>query len=103
MKAENAYVKSTLQDLMTGYVGAADAPVLFFAGELAELYPKATFICTTRVPDEWWESYTGLVSRLDQAGEDAMNLFKPTMRHYLSWKLGIVERLGLTAKFLDIF
>jgi hypothetical protein len=101
-KAEDAFVKATLRDLMAGYVAAADAPVLFFASELAEIYPEAKIICTVRDPDKWWASYQGLVGALDQATQDLVNLFRPTMRYYLSWKLGIVERFDPPPKLSDM-
>jgi Sulfotransferase domain len=101
-KAEDAYVKATLRDLLAGYVAAADAPILFFAGELAEIYPDAKIICTTRDADKWWVSYQELVGAIDRPGQNFMNLALPSLRYHLSWKLGIVERFALTPNFSDL-
>jgi hypothetical protein len=101
-KAEETHVKATLRDLLAGYVAAADAPILFFAGELAEIYPDAKIICTTRDTDKWWASYQELVGAIDHSGQDFINLLTPSLRYYLSWKLGIVERFALSPNFSDL-
>jgi hypothetical protein len=54
---DKAMIKDTLSTLLTGYVAVADCPATLFSGELAEVYPNAIVICTTRDPEKWYVSF----------------------------------------------
>ncbi|TVY37735.1 hypothetical protein LSUB1_G004827 [Lachnellula subtilissima] len=53
---DQALINNTLRSIFAGYVGLTDSPGSMYVGELAEVYPDAVVICTTRDAERWWES-----------------------------------------------
>ncbi|TVY26961.1 hypothetical protein LHYA1_G005085 [Lachnellula hyalina] len=53
---DHALINNTLRGIFAGYVGLTDSPGSMYVGELAEVYPDAVVICTTRDAERWWES-----------------------------------------------
>ncbi|KAF8847516.1 hypothetical protein BDZ45DRAFT_780148 [Acephala macrosclerotiorum] len=54
--------KEQLKDLLAGYVACTDWCSYMFVPELAEAFPDAKVIVTTRDPEKWWASYVELKS-----------------------------------------
>jgi hypothetical protein len=53
------FVKNTLRTLMAGYFEITDVRCVLSVGELLELFPGATVICTTREAESWVRSCCG--------------------------------------------
>lgn len=56
------YIKSTLKDMLAGYVGITDTWGAAMTVELLEMYPDAIVICTTRDEASWWKSWTDMMA-----------------------------------------
>jgi Sulfotransferase domain len=55
--------------LLHGYESVVDMPACFFWHELAEAYPRATILLSTRdTPQEWWDSFHRTLVPLVQTG-----------------------------------
>ncbi|CZR56444.1 uncharacterized protein PAC_06332 [Phialocephala subalpina] len=52
--------KTQLKDLLAGYVACTDWCCYMFVPELAEAFPDAKIIVTTRDAEKWWASYVEL-------------------------------------------
>lgn len=60
--ASPQYVKSTLNDMLAGYVGITDTWGAAMTPELLEMYPDAIVICTTREEEAWWKSWSDMTA-----------------------------------------
>lgn len=88
--------KAKLADLVRGYVGTADVPCLLFVKELAELYPDAKVICTTRDPDKWYASLVDMQKTLSPWWALYILWPIPTLRWVTRWTEGLKMRQGAT-------
>jgi hypothetical protein len=60
-------------DLFKGYYSTTDFPGAYFWRELAQFYPDAKVILTTRPVDSWWESYSNTIMKfLQNVPEDVL-------------------------------
>lgn len=48
----------TLKEVIGGFVGCSDCPMIHFLPELMELYPEAKVVLVTRDPARWWDSFS---------------------------------------------
>jgi Sulfotransferase domain len=90
---DKAMIKDKLSTLLSGYVAVADCPAVLFSGELAELYPDAIVICTTRDPEKWYTSF-GNVGKTIHVMK-VLNLILlplPTMRNFGSWLAALTKK-----------
>jgi len=79
-------IKDTLRTLTAGYVSTADTPAYLFSGELAELYPDAIVICTTRDPVRWHESIKEVMQTVHlMVFLNILFLPLPTLRYFGAW------------------
>jgi Sulfotransferase domain len=86
-------IKDTLRTLMAGYVCVADCPGILFSGELAELYPDAIVICTTRDPKRWYESMKEVMQTVFlMTFLDFIFLPMPTLRYFGTWVNALGQR-----------
>ena len=53
------FIKNTLRTLTAGYFEITGVRCVLFVGELLELFPDATVICTTREAESWVRSCCG--------------------------------------------
>jgi hypothetical protein len=91
--ADKAMISDTLRTLMAGYVGVTDNPAVVFVGELAELYPEAIVITTTRNPVTWWKSFEDMSETVIlMAFLKWLFLPVPTMRYFGDWVAGMINR-----------
>ena len=79
-------VRSTLRDLTAGYVGTTDSPANAYIEELAEIYPNAIVICSTRDSASWWKSAQELYKNTDLWWLDIMFFPMPTLRYFGQWR-----------------
>ncbi|KAH8682095.1 P-loop containing nucleoside triphosphate hydrolase protein [Xylariales sp. PMI_506] len=57
-QGDRARLLKTLEEVIRGFVGCADVPMVHFLPELMELYPDAKVVLVTRDPDSWWKSFS---------------------------------------------
>jgi len=55
------------EDVFAGYRSSCDAPSAFVYRELAERYPDAKVILTTRDPESWWRSASATILSVRRA------------------------------------
>jgi hypothetical protein len=61
-------------EVYSGYRSTVDWPGAHYWRELAELYPEAKVIHTTRSPESWWASYSKTIAMvLSEAGSGDVN------------------------------
>ncbi|KAH7317579.1 hypothetical protein BKA65DRAFT_514752 [Rhexocercosporidium sp. MPI-PUGE-AT-0058] len=84
--------KKILKDLLAGYVAVTDSPSYQFAGELAEVFPDAKVIVTTRDPERWWESFSELMKTVLPGWVRVVFLSKPTLRWFGKWSDAMTNR-----------
>ena len=86
---DEAMIKDTLRSLTAGYLAIADCPGVLFSGELAEIYPDAIFICTTRDPERWFKSWVMVMGTAQFMIFIVYLLWPlPTLRYLGSWMRG---------------
>ncbi|KAK9779754.1 hypothetical protein SCAR479_03361 [Seiridium cardinale] len=56
-EGDRARLMKTLQEVIGGFVGCSDCPMIHFLPELMELYPDAKVVLVTRDPERWWQSF----------------------------------------------
>jgi hypothetical protein len=69
-----------------------DAPGALFTGELAELYPEAVVICTTRDPGRWWESVQELEKVVTPWWMHVLFFPMPSLRFFGTWMKALKPR-----------
>ena len=89
---DHAKINNTLRCMYAGYVGVTDAPACLFTGELAEIYPDAIVICTTRDSVRWWESFKEVAKTINLWWLDVVFLPMPTLRYFGQWLKGLRNR-----------
>jgi hypothetical protein len=79
-------IKDTLRSLTAGYLAISDGTAALFSGELAELYPDAVVICTTRDPVTWHRSVKEVGQTVNlMTFLDYLFLPMPTLRYFGTW------------------
>lgn len=73
-----------------GFGSAVDWPTAAFWRELAETYPQAKFILTTRSPESWGDSYSQTIHALLSRPEEAL----PETRPWFEMALAVIKRSG---------
>ena len=76
-----------------GFVSAVDWPTAAFWQELAEVYPEAKFILTTRGAENWCDSYSSTIHALLSKPEQALPESKP----WFDMALSVIEKSGFHA------
>jgi hypothetical protein len=56
--------------VLAGYRSTVDWPAAHYWRQLAESYPAARIIHTTRSPESWWESYSTTIARVLASAAD---------------------------------
>ncbi|KAE8440934.1 hypothetical protein EG329_006173 [Mollisiaceae sp. DMI_Dod_QoI] len=67
-------------------------PAICFQGELAEAYPNAKVIVTTRDPEKWWVSFSELLKTVMPWWVQYIFWSMPTLRWYGKWADGMSKR-----------
>ncbi|KAI1871046.1 hypothetical protein JX265_006086 [Neoarthrinium moseri] len=57
-EGDRVRLMKTLQEVIGGFVGCADCPMIHFLPELMELYPDAKVVLVTRDRESWWKSFS---------------------------------------------
>ncbi len=91
-KNDRETTKVILKDILAGYVACTDSPCYMFAGELAEAYPDAKVIVTTRDPEKWWVSFSELLKTVMPWWVKYVFWSMPTLRWFGQWSDGMKKR-----------
>jgi sulfotransferase family protein len=78
--------------LYEGFVAAVDWPTCTFWRELADAYPDAPVLLSTRDPDDWWRSCDRTIFEVFRAPREGLD-------EWLAMATGMLERFAPT--FLD--
>ena len=91
-KADRAYQKYLIAQLVQGFVAVTDTPCCLYAEILMELFPDAKVIVTTRDEEQWWQSHQRLVANISGRPwlQRILLFWLPGMRHWTEW----LELLG---------
>jgi hypothetical protein len=77
-----------------GYHSAVDWPTAAFWQELAEEYPQAKIILTTRSQESWYESFSETIFSLMATQDQA----PPEMKPFMEMATGVMEKTGIGTK-----
>jgi hypothetical protein len=77
-----------------GYHSAVDWPTAAFWQELAEEYPQAKIILTTRSQESWYESFSETILSLMATQDQA----PPEMKPFMEMATGVIEKTGIGTK-----
>ena len=89
---EKTMIKDRLRTILSGYDAVTDAPAVLFSEELAEVFPEAVVICTTRDPERWWESFQDVAKTMLLWWLDVVFFPMPTLRYFGVWIGGLKKR-----------
>lgn len=73
-------------------MATTDTPAISFTEELAELYPNALVICSTREKHDWYKSASALFENTGLWWLDIMFWPMPTLRWFGQWRDGMGAR-----------
>lgn len=79
---------------LAGYRSAVDWPTAAFWRELAEAYPQAKVILTTRSAESWCASYSQTIQALMAKADEATERFRP----WFAMAIAITVKSGLGGK-----
>lgn len=74
-----------------GFNAAVDWPTAAFWRELADYYPEAKVILTTRTPESWYESYSATIAKLMSMRDES----PPHMRDWFAMALAVTVKSGV--------
>lgn len=84
--------------LFDGYRAAVDWPACTFWRELAERYPEARVLLSTRDPERWWESVNNTIYPLTRR---AMQAEEPQVRTWAEWSNHLIWETVFEGRFED--
>ncbi len=79
-------------ETMKGYASAVDWPTAAFYRELAEAYPGAKFVLTTRSTESWLDSFTQTIHALMQKADEA----PPEMAAWYKLAYALLDKSGFS-------
>jgi hypothetical protein len=86
--------KSVWASALAGYNSAVDFPTAAFWAKLAEAYPNAKIILTTRDPAKWCDSYMETIHALMSKADEA----PPHMRPWFEMAFALLAKSGFGGK-----